>query len=89
MNEGLIREVAAEIADGRFSGQSHYDRNTYQNGCRGPLCRKAERDNAARKYAEAHPDRRPRKRSPEAIAREAYLNQVIAILKAEPLERVS
>lgn len=86
----LAKAVADELADGEYVGQSHYDRNTYFNGCRGPLCRKAERDNAAKKYAEAHPHRKPRTRKPEVIARDAYLNQVIAILKSQPqLEGVS
>ena len=81
----LAHAVAVELADENYFGQSHYDRNTYQNGCRGPLCRKAERDNAARKYAQAHPERKPRVRRPEAIARDAYLNQVISLIKSKPL----
>jgi hypothetical protein len=85
----LARSVAEELSDEKYFGQSHYDRNTYYNGCRGPLCRKAERDNAAKKYAEAHPDRKARARKPEAIARDAYLNQVLAILRSQTMQEVS
>ena len=86
----LIQHVADELSDERFTGQSHYDKNTYANGCRGPLCRKAERDAAARRYAAHNPDRKARPRKPEHIARDAYLNQVIDLVKSQPrLEAVS
>ncbi len=81
----LARQVAVELADEKYFGQKHYDRNTYANGCHGPLCRKAERDRAHERYAEQNPNVRRRRRTPEAIARDAYLNQVIAILKSQPL----
>ena len=80
----LIQHVTAELCDDRYSGQSHYDKNTYANGCRGPLCRKAERDAAAKRYAALNPDRKPRPRKPEDIARDAYLNQVIDMVKSQP-----
>jgi len=80
----LIQQVTDELCDDRYSGQSHYDKNTYANGCRGPLCRKAERDAAARRYAAHNPDRKARPRKPEAIARDAYLNQVINLIKSQP-----
>jgi hypothetical protein len=84
----LAQAVADELSDEEFIGQSHYDRNTYYNGCHGPLCTKAERDRAARKYAMRNPDRKPRPRKPEDIARDAYLNQVISILKSKPQPEV-
>jgi hypothetical protein len=81
----LARLVAVEIADERFFGQKHHDRNTYANGCHGPLCRKAERDRAREKYAANNPGHKPRQRKPEDIVRDAYLNQVVEILRAQPL----
>src|SRR4051794_27918208 len=51
-------DVRAELADEKFSTRTHGKRGTYakgsvpgEKGCRGPLCRKAERDEAEAKYA--------------------------------------
>ena len=37
-------EVVHELADRKFRGRSHHNRKTYEHGCLGPLCRKANRD---------------------------------------------
>ena len=42
--EELIVEVLAEIEEVKYLTLSHGKRSTYSAGCRGPLCRKAERD---------------------------------------------
>ncbi len=40
----LWEEILAELADDSYYWQAHYKRNTYDNGCRGPLCKKIVRD---------------------------------------------
>jgi hypothetical protein len=42
----LPEDVKRELEDERFSGRTHHKKATYAKGCRGPLCRKAERDEA-------------------------------------------
>lgn len=57
MWDELPDDVKEELNDPRFSGRTHGKRGTYAKasdggkGCRGPLCRKAERDEAQIKYA--------------------------------------
>lgn len=85
LNE-LAAEVAAELSDERFAGKRHYDRNRYAEGCHGPLCKKAERDRANAKYAANNPNRKRRPRKADAIVRDAYLDQVIALLRRNDVE---
>lgn len=40
----LWEHILLEFADEDYYWQSHYKRNTYDNGCRGPMCRKFVRD---------------------------------------------
>lgn len=40
----LPLEVRQELEDPRFINRTHYKRNTYDAGCSGPLCRKANRE---------------------------------------------
>lgn len=53
----LPDDVREELLDPRFENRTHGTRGTYAKaadkgkGCRGPLCRKAERDQGANKYA--------------------------------------
>lgn len=61
MWDELPEDVLLEISDIRFASRTHGKRGTYarppagaaagEKGCRGPLCRKAERDEAELKYA--------------------------------------
>jgi hypothetical protein len=53
----LPSDVLEELSDPEFENRTHGVRGTYargrlpgSKGCRGPLCRKAERDEADRKY---------------------------------------
>lgn len=46
----LPDDVRDELSDPEFINRTHGRRSTYAVGCRGPLCRKAERDEAERKY---------------------------------------
>jgi hypothetical protein len=47
--EELWREVTCEVLDHRFLKRSHHNVGTYDQGCRGPLCRKALREHPRRK----------------------------------------
>lgn len=42
----IVKEVNDELADPRFNTYRHGSPSTYQKGCKGPLCRKANRDRA-------------------------------------------
>jgi len=58
----LWRDVCREILDEDFKTRSHLHRKTYEVGCHGPLCTKANRDFANRlstsEYRRWHPARR-------------------------------
>lgn len=47
--EELWTEVCEEILDQRFMKRSHHNVGTYDQDCRGPLCRKALREHPRRK----------------------------------------
>ncbi|ANA85972.1 hypothetical protein BH766_gp02 [Gordonia phage Demosthenes] len=40
----IVKEVNDELADERFCTLRHGSPGTYHKGCRGPLCRKANRE---------------------------------------------
>jgi hypothetical protein len=73
----LVAQVGHELLNTDFTGRKHYSRSTYKDGCHGPLCLKAERDKAARRYAARNPDRKPMERNAWQIARDEYLETVI------------
>ena len=45
----LWSEITLEILDNAFLRRSHHNVGTYDQGCRGPLCRKALREHPRRK----------------------------------------
>ena len=45
----LWDEVVEELCDELYSKRSHHNVGTYDQGCRGPLCRKALREHPRRK----------------------------------------
>lgn len=45
----IPEDVQDELTDPKFGTRKHYSRVTYSLGCRGPLCKKAERDRARRR----------------------------------------
>lgn len=47
--EELWRDVMDEVLDHDFFKRSHHNVGTYDQGCRGPLCRKALREHPRRK----------------------------------------
>jgi hypothetical protein len=75
----LADDVRAELEDPLYKGRTHYKKATYAVGCRGPLCRKLERDearaNTARKAIEAGREYVPRQT--DAQARDEELDRVI------------
>lgn len=48
--EELLAAVEAELADPDYTGRDHHDLHTYNEGCRGPLCRKRSRDYGRERY---------------------------------------
>jgi hypothetical protein len=44
MLTNLPDDVRQELEDLKFLTRKHYSRSTYALGCRGPFCRKAEKD---------------------------------------------
>lgn len=78
--QALVQEVANELVDPDFPDRKHYNRSLYFEGCRGPLCTKAERDRAAARYRRRNPDRKPRAKSTWVLLREKYLEEVIRVL---------
>jgi hypothetical protein len=47
--EELWGEILVELQHPTWAGRAHNNRGTYDQGCRGPLCRKAIRENSRRK----------------------------------------
>lgn len=47
--EELWSEVVSEVLDHSYIKRSHHNVGTYDQGCRGPLCRKALREHPRRK----------------------------------------
>lgn len=87
MWDELPDDVREELADPRFSDRTHGIRGTYAKaadggkGCRGPLCRKAERDEGAEKYARQRARQgktaRPGLKDEEVRARDEELSRII------------
>jgi hypothetical protein len=42
--EEIWKEVCEELTQEKFKNRSHMNRRTHSEGCRGPLCKKANRD---------------------------------------------
>lgn len=41
--------IVKELQDAQLSGRTHNQRSTYESGCRGPMCRKAHREDPRRR----------------------------------------
>lgn len=50
----LWHEICAELMEPKYKSRSHHNVGTYDQGCHGPLCRKAHREH-------------PRRRSPSGV----------------------
>lgn len=62
----IISQVLFELSDGRFIGRTHHRRKLYNQDCRGPLCRKAERDRSRERYRTAHAESASRRQNKRA-----------------------
>lgn len=69
MWDELADDVKAELSDEQYSGRSHYSRATYAKGCRGPLCRLAEKERGRRRNA-ARAEAAERRYRPNEIVRD-------------------
>lgn len=47
----LWRQLVSELLNEKFQGRTHGNRRTRDAGCKGPLCKKAQRDYGRRRYA--------------------------------------
>lgn len=76
----LKQEVTEELS-GPLGHRLHYSKGTYADGCRGPMCRKRERD-ATKERQEAKRRTsglpyRPQKDDEETCLRDDFLNDII------------
>lgn len=88
MWDDLPDDVKLELLDPRFASRTHGKRGTYakandgKKGCRGPLCRKSERDDAEAKYIRRQANRGkkviPGTKNEEARARDELLVRIQA-----------
>lgn len=84
-------DILFELHDPEYQGRSHATRSTYAKGCRGPLCRKSERDRGRERHASRQAEKGKkvtRLPATEAQARDEFLNQVIAwhkMVRSEPI----
>jgi hypothetical protein len=84
LSENWLAELKAECQaeiNGEFSHRIHYSKGTYASGCRGPMCRKAERDKTKErqeaKYRKSGLPYRPQVDDHETCIREDALNLII------------
>lgn len=81
MWDDLTPDVYEELTDPQFSNRTHYRKATSAAGCHGPLCRKAERDEA-RKRTQVRAEARGREYKPVAPGpvrkNDAELDRIIA-----------
>lgn len=61
-------DIFVELTDEKFLSRQHYSRATYAHGCRGPLCKKAERDRG-RKRSERRAEDKGREYAPNEDGR--------------------
>ena len=52
MWDSLPDDVREELVDPKYLSRQHHSRSTSRDGCRGPLCRKAEREYKAKRNAQ-------------------------------------
>lgn len=51
----LLGQILFELSDEQYRGRIHNRRKLYDEGCKGPLCLKAERDRSRRRYQKGNP----------------------------------
>lgn len=73
-------DIRAELSDPKYKKYTHGTRSTYARDCRGPLCRKSERDRSARRHEiiQASRGRKVRRYAPQAEReRDEFLTWII------------
>lgn len=88
---GLWLQVILEICHPTYATRSHSNVGTYDQGCRGPLCRKALREHPRRRNPEVLVDSKlleQRMFDPILEYFQVVAKQRISIYKAELLERL-
>lgn len=74
-------DVLRELTDPRFIGRKHFTRRVYHEGCRGPLCRKYQREaqRAARERQAIAKGKNftPERNLPRMDDRDDFLNAVV------------
>lgn len=84
-------DIFFELHDSSYLGRTHATRSTYAKGCRGPLCRKSERDRGRERHAARQAEKGKevtRLPATEAQARDEFLDRVIAwhrLVRSEPV----
>jgi hypothetical protein len=51
----LIGQILFELSDETYRDRTHNRRKLYDEGCKGPLCLKAERDRSRKRYQKGNP----------------------------------
>lgn len=87
----LPDDVFRELLDPAYQTRTHGKKATSAKGCKGPLCRKAERDEKfAQRHARAQAEGveiKVYKKSPEKIRLDEELNRILAwhwLVRSEP-----
>jgi hypothetical protein len=86
MSDDLPNQVMDEILDARFDEMTHGTKSTSAAGCKGPLCRKAERDACARRYRARAGKEVKRYRPRQGAYPEEWLQDLIDWHRAERLK---
>jgi len=83
MSDNIAQEVMDEILDPEYDVMTHGTKYTYSSGCKGPLCRKAERDACARRYRARNKNNVKQYRPRPGAYPEEWLQEMIDWHRAE------
>jgi hypothetical protein len=77
VNSALAMQIMNELSDPVYAARKHGTRTTFDAGCNGPLCAKANRDRSRWLYLQKNPTpkrNRPGSKNPEL---DKFLDEVI------------
>src|SRR6478735_2729430 len=81
-SEEIPEDIKAEILDKAYAARTHGNRACYAAGCRGPLCRKAERDRGIVRHREKKEEEgkpvTPKEKLHPARQRDRLLDDIIS-----------
>lgn len=75
----MMIEVVDELTSVEFASRTHGTRSCHNAGCRGPLCRKFNRDRSRKEYRKKNPAARTRNAKDTEV--DQILNLIIHIQK--------